>query len=173
MKELKPPRDIVEAMGEAYEKLLESGLEEVRKEGKGSGPDLHEAIDRAGEKVATMEELGEEGALKVTEYLKRDLRDAAEYLEQTGEEFATWLGFDIELIEDRLRELFQQAADQTTVELLKLKEAAQLRGYHTGEFTGPGTLVCDNCGEKLHFHRVSRIPPCPKCKGTSFHRETE
>ena len=54
-----------------------------------------------------------------------------------------------------------------------LREQAELAGYHTGEITGPGTLVCDNCGEELHFHKPSRIPPCPKCKGTSFHRKRE
>ena len=82
-----------------------------------------------------------------------------------------WLGFDIALIEDRLRDMFFQAADQTTKELLELKYRAEIAGYHTGEITGPGTLVCDKCQEKLHFHKAGHIPPCPKCRGTHFHRE--
>jgi hypothetical protein len=159
-------------MGEAYERLLEKGLEEAHKVEDKSGLEFHKAIDKAREGLAGIVELSEEGATEITEDLKRDLRDAADYLVETGGDFVTWLGFDIELIEDRLRDMFPQAADQTTVELLKLKEAAESRGYHTGAFTGPGTLVCDACGEKLRFHKVGRIPPCPRCKGTSFHRDS-
>jgi len=109
---------------------------------------------------------------QVSEYLKRDLRDAASYIVETGEEFKTWLGFDLSLIGERMRELFSQAADQTTIELKQLQEQAQLAGYHTGEITGPGTLVCDKCGEELHFYKPGHIPPCPKCHGTVFHRKT-
>lgn len=172
MKDLQPPHDPIEAMGEAYERLLETALDDLHKAEDKSGPALHRLIDKAREKLLAAEEFSEEELEKVGDYLKRDLIDAAEYLSETGSDFATWLGFDIELIEDRLKEMFSQAADQTTVELLQLKQQAEHAPYHTGQITGPGTLVCDSCGEKLHFHRVSRIPPCPKCKGTSFHRPT-
>jgi len=171
MKDLKPPKDPIDAMGEAYERMLETAVDDADKLEDKSGPALHRLIDEAREKLSEVGELSEEEAQRVAEYLKRDLRDAASYLEESGEDFATWLGFDIELLEERLKETLLRAADQTTVELLKLKEQAEVMGYHAGEITGPGTLVCDNCGEKLHFHKVSRIPPCPKCKGASFHRE--
>lgn len=170
MKDLQPPHDPIEAMGEAYERLLETAMEDLHKVEEKSGPVLHRLIDQAKEKLLEAEEYTEEELDKVSDYLKRDLIDAADYLSETGSDFATWLGFDIELIEDRLKELFSQAADQTTVELLQLKMQAERRAYHTGEITGPGTLICDNCEEKLHFHRISRIPPCPKCRGTRFHR---
>jgi Zn finger protein HypA/HybF involved in hydrogenase expression len=52
-----------------------------------------------------------------------------------------------------------------------LKMQAELAEYHSGEIIGLGTLACDKCGEKLHFHNPGRIPPCPKCHGTHFHRE--
>ena len=173
MKDLKPPKDLVELMGHAYEHLLETAMEEVDKLEHKTGPALHRLIDKAREKLSELGEFSEEELDKVSEYLKRDLRDAAEYIADTGEDIATWLGFDMKLIGDRLLELFSKAADQTTVELNMLREQAELAGYHTGEITGPGTLVCDNCGEELHFHKPSRIPPCPKCKGTSFHRKLE
>ena len=171
MKDLQPPKDPVEAMGEAYERLLETAIEDAHKLEKATGPKLHRLIDEAKQKLSDMEELTEEQVDRIGDYLKRDLLDAASYLSETGKDFTTWLGFDIELIEERLKQRFIQAADQTTVELLKLKEQAEIIGYRTGELTGPGTLICDACGEKLHFHRVSHIPPCAKCKGTDFHRE--
>jgi len=42
--------------------------------------------------------------------------------------------------------------------------------YLTGEITGPGTLVCEQCGEHLTFKTTSVIPKCPKCGGETFHR---
>ena len=171
MKDLEPPRDPIEAMGEAYERLLETAMEELHEAEEKSGPVLHRLIDRAKEKLLAAEEFTEEELDKVSDYLKRDLIDAADYLVETGSDLATWLGFDIALIEERLKEMFFKAADQTTIELEKLKLEAERAGYRTGEITGPGTLVCDACGEELHFHRVGRIPPCPKCNGTHFHRK--
>jgi ElaB/YqjD/DUF883 family membrane-anchored ribosome-binding protein len=170
MKDLQPPKDPIDAMGEAYERLLETAINDTRKLENKSGPALHKLIDEAQQKLSEMGELSKEELERVAEYLKRDLLDAAAYIEETSEDIATWLGFDIELVEDRLQELLMQAADQTTVDLLELKAQAGARGYHTGEYTGPGTLICVNCGEKLHFHKVSCIPPCPKCKETRFRR---
>ena len=170
MKDLPSAKDPIEAIGEAYELLLEDAIEEARKiEGK-TGPALHHAIDEAHIKAGKLEELTTEEAEKLAGYLKRDLIDAARYIKESSEDFKTWFGFDVGLIKNRLRELFTQAADQTTVELAKLKEQAS--EYHTGEITGPGTLCCNGCGELLHFHRPGHIPPCPKCHGTVFRRET-
>ena len=56
-------------------------------------------------------------------------------------------------------------------ELLDLKEQArQASSYHAGEVTGPGTLQCDACGAKQHFHKPRRRSPCPECHATVFHR---
>jgi len=170
MKDLPPAKDPIEAIGEAYELLLEDAIEEAHKIEKKTGPALHRAIDEVHTKTSKLEKLTKEEAEKLAGYLKRDLIDAARYIKESSEDFKTWFGFDVELIKDRLRELFTQAADQTTVELAKLKE--QPPEYHTGEITGPGTLCCDACGERLHFHRPGHIPPCPKCHGTVFRRGT-
>ncbi|HEC15769.1 MAG TPA: hypothetical protein ENI99_04230 [Sedimenticola sp.] len=170
MKDLPPAKDPIEAMGEAYELLLEDALKETHKIEEKTGPALHHAIDAAGIRAAKLAQLTREEAEKLAGYLKRDLIDAARYIKESGKDFRAWFGFDAGLIRDRLRELFTQAADQTTVELRELKEQAS--GYHTGEITGPGTLCCNECGELLHFHRPGRIPPCPKCHGTVFRRAT-
>ena len=171
MKDLKPPRDLLEVVGEAYELLLEKSLEEGHKIKEKGNLALHHFIDEAQKDLSIVEELGKEETEKLANYLKRDLIDAANYINKTGRELKDWLGFDIALIEDRLREMFFQAADQTTKELLELKYRAEIAEYRTGEITGPGTLVCDKCQEKLHFHKPGHIPPCPKCRGTHYHRD--
>lgn len=163
--------DPVNIVGEAYELMLERAMEGFHKAGEKTGPALHKLIDKARDTAVELEELSREEAEKVSDYLKRDLTDAAEHLVETGDELKEWMGFETRLIESELFQLFMRAADKTTVELLELKEKArQASSYHTGEITGLGTLSCDQCGEKLHFHKPGRIPPCPKCHATVFHR---
>jgi len=165
-----PTRFPTEGLGEAYEKLLLLTMKEAKILKTKTGPVLHKLIDDTGEKLAELEELTEHEAEKIAEYLKRDLKDAANYMTDSGSEFKKWLAIDTELIEDYLLEQFKQAADQTTVELAKLKSAGERAEYHTGEITGPGVLICDHCGEQLHFHKAGHIPPCAKCQGSKFHR---
>lgn len=171
MKDLPNPKDPAELMGQAYERMLESATEDAGKIEKKTGPELHRLIDKARQKISDLGELTTEEIDQVSEYLKRDLRDAASFIADTDEEFRTWLGFDLSLIGERMLELFSQAADQTTIELKQLQERAEQAGYHTGEITGPGMLVCDKCTEELHFYKPGHIPPCPKCHATVFHRK--
>lgn len=172
MAKLTPPGDPIEAMGEAYELLLEKTIEEAHKAKIKGGPALHQLIDEIEQKSSDVAELAGEEAGKIGQYLKRDLTSAANYIDETGKELKDWLGFDLMLLKDRLRDDFSKAADQTTIELLQLKQQAEAAGYTTGEITGPGTLKCDKCGELLHFHKAGHIPPCPKCQATHFHRES-
>ncbi len=161
--------DPVDKLVEAYTKMLERAMDAFNKAEEKAGSKLQHFIDEAREKAVELGELTREEADKVADYLKRDLHDAAGYVEKTGEEFKNWLGFETDLIDAELYNLFLQAADPTILELLELKAQASI--YRTGEITGPGTLVCAECGEKLHFSKPGRIPPCPKCHGTVFHRE--
>lgn len=167
MKKLIPPRDPIEAMGEAYELLLEKTLQKARQ----SGAAVHHMIDEIRGDIVALTQLSEDEAVKLEGYVKRDLTDAAVYLDKTGKELKDWLGFDVELIKNEFWERFSEAADQTTTELYQLKQQAANAEYHAGELTGLGTLVCDQCSEKLHFHKPGHIPPCPKCSGTHFHRQ--
>ena len=165
--------DPIDALGEAYEKMFERAAEHFHNAEEKTGPLLHKLIDDAKEKAIDLKELSREDADKLADYLKRDLGDATDYLSETGHELKDWLGFETSLVESTLLDLMLKAADKTTLQLLKLKEdAKQASIYHTGEITGPGTLVCDQCGEKLHFHKAGKIPPCPKCHASNFHRNT-
>jgi len=159
-----------EGMSEAYEKLLKLSIKELKLIETKAGPLLHELIDKASEKLSELDELTREESAKITDFLKRDLKEAANYMAESGEDFQKWLAIDADIIENTLYDYFKQAADQTTVELAQLKADAENALYHTGEITGPGVLVCDACGENLHFKKAGHIPPCAKCRGTEFHR---
>lgn len=134
-------------------------------------PALQKNIENAKNQAIELKEITQDEAEKLAYYVRRDLHDAAEYLEQTGDELSAWLSFDLELVEDRLLEVFAKVADKTRLELAQLAEQAKRsEEYHTGEITSIGTLACKSCGTLVHFKKTGRIPPCPKCHQTVFVR---
>lgn len=158
---------------EGYDRMMErvrEYLDEVQPDG--STPNLEGAIQRAVYRAVAAEELSEAEARLLGDYLARDLRDAGRHLAGGGrEDLGDWLRLDLELVEARLLELFQAAADRTRLEMLAFEEDLERTShYRTGEITGPGTLRCDHCARELRFHGPSRIPPCPVCHTTAFTR---
>jgi len=168
----KRPRDPFDILVDAYETLFEHIAEDVHKLKDESGPRLYQILKETKDKALELDELTEKDAEKLMVWLKRDLEDAVSYLADTGHEVKDWLGFETSLLENELFYMFLDIADKTTVELQQFKENAKHPEYHTGEIMAPGTLTCDECGEKLHFYRTGKIPPCPKCHATIFHRST-
>jgi rubrerythrin len=163
--------DPIDALGAAYEKMFERAAENMHTAEVKSGSLLHKAIDKAKDKAVELEELSKEDAASVSEWLKRDLDDALSYLSETGHEFKEWLGFEKTLLESTTLDLLLKAADKTTVKsLLMKKNIRQAFIYKTGEITSAGTLICDQCGEKLHFYKAGKIPTCPSCHATTFRR---
>ena len=156
----------------AYDQMMEN-LHELLEQTEEGVENLSRQIEKARDKVAEMDNITREEAEKISDYLKRDLHNAGEYLEDSRHDMADWLHMDMELIEWSLMDMFLQVADKTKLDLLLLEENARhVNEYRTGEITGPGLLVCDQCGEELHFSKTGHIPPCPKCKATMFTRKS-
>ena len=165
-------RDPISRMSDAYEKMLERVDEMLAKAEKSAIPSLRKSLEQAREKAVELNELTREEAEKLAGYLERDMQDAAQLFSETGEELRNWWRFDVKLVEQRLLEMFGNVADRTRVELDRFAEQAREASfYHTGEITGPGTLVCAECGKELHFHKAGHIPPCPGCRGTRYRRQ--
>lgn len=160
---------------EGYKRMLERVKNTLQELETAAGSRLERALDMAKDKALELGELTREEADKVAEYLRRDMEDAANYLAgPSAQEFAAWLRFDVEQIEERILESFLSAADQTKLELMRLEQRSiEPAEYRTGEVTGFGTLVCDECGKSLHFYEPGRIPPCPSCRNTRFSRSSE
>jgi hypothetical protein len=159
----------------AYNQMMQRVKQTLKQAGQAAEPRLRQAIDAAEEKAVELGELTREEAIRIGEFLRRDLQDAGTYLaSDEAQELKDWLRFDIELIENQLLEMFLSVADQAKLDMLEFEEElAEASTYHTGEITGPGTLICKTCGELLHFHASGHIPPCPKCHDTYFTRFEE
>lgn len=161
----------------AYERMVERVHAAIRHAGEGRLPSMQRHFDEARDKAVELGELTREEADRIAAYVQRDVEDAAQFLERGSENLSSWLRFDLQLIEERLWEMFAQVADRTSLELAALREQANAPpatpAYHTGEITGPGTLQCASCAKRLHFHTTARIPPCPRCHRTAFERAEE
>jgi|SRR5690554_3551510 len=163
-----------EKFAAAYDKMVERIHHFFDDAEANAAPTLKQRIELAKLRAIELREVTTEEAEKIAYYVERDLRDAADYLETTGKEFSTWFNFDLQLIEERLFELFASVADRTRLELSQLATQARMtQHYHTGEITGIGTIICNACGNEIHFKRTGRIPPCPKCHHTDFKRHAK
>ena len=155
---------------QAYDRMLERVKESLKR----AEPKLQEAVDLAREKAIELEELTVEEAEKVGNYLKRDVMDIANYLASDEvDDIKSWFRFDVDLIETQLFDLLFSVADKTRLDRLNFEDELK-RGneYHTGEITGPGSLVCMDCAEQINFIKTGHIPPCPKCHGTIYSRQS-
>ncbi len=173
MNEKKTEPDLQERMARAYDQMMEQAKKALEHAREGHIPSLQELLDAARDKTVELGELTMEEAQKVSDYLKRDLEDAAKNWQENQQQLSEWLRFDMELVEDRLRDMFAMMVDHTQQTLEQFAEQANAVGWHTGEIVGPGTLICEHCGEELHFHKTGHIPPCPKCHQTVFRRVRE
>lgn len=166
--------DAIDKLVDAYERMLKGLHEGVEQAEKETVPAVRDLLTRTRDTMVELGELTREEANRVAEYVERDIKDAGKYIAETGEDLKTWWRFDLDLIEDRLLNVFSQIADQTSLQLHRWTEQARQAGlYHTGEIAGPGTLTCDACGAQTFMRRPGRIPPCPKCGATGFKRIPE
>jgi len=166
--------DTVDKLVEAYERMLKRVHESAELAEKETVPAFRELLHKTRDGMVELGELTREEANKVAAYLERDIKDAAGYIADTGEDLKSWWRFDLDQVEQRMLEAFSRVADQTSVQLAGWAEQArQASLYHTGEVTGPGTLVCDACGAEIQMHKTGRIPPCPKCHATAFKRASD
>jgi len=163
--------ELNEKLIHGYKQLLETSKEVLDVTKKEATPAVLDAIDKGKEKVAELTELTAEEIDKVSDFVIRDLHDAAEYIAVGERELADWLRIDALLIEDKFLEAFSHMVDHTKMALDEIAEnAKRANEWHTGEITSAGTLVCTKCGEVLHFHNAGHIPPCPKCHATVYNR---
>lgn len=165
-----PPEHLVSA----YERMLDRTKQALYEAGEKAGPLVEKALAIAKQKAFELGELTREEAETVSDYVVRDIHDAANYIVEQERELSDWARLDLLLVETKLLDMFSTVVDQTKLELDQWAKTAQLFGeWNTGEITGIGTLECVQCGQTIHFHKISHIPPCPKCHGTLFRRIEE
>ncbi len=154
-----------------YERMLHFVKEVLHETEDGISIKLHYLTDKVKERAYEVGEFTREEIDQVSDYLQRDINDAAEYLSTEGKELHDWLKFDAELIEDRVLDLISGAINTTNIELDELSKKAQQENlWYKDETTGPGSFVCDQCGQQIQILQIQLLPACPDCGGTIFKR---
>ncbi len=130
---------------------------------------LDEALKKAGEELSSAGEYTREQSEKISEYIRRDLKQMEKSARKAGGAIKTAvdpqrMGAGAQSVMARI---LRCVAD--TVSELAERAEKQLE-YKTGEVTSPGTLTCMECGAEMHFTATVRIPPCPKCYKTRFRK---
>lgn len=163
---------------EAYNQMMSRVKDTIDSAEAHAIPSLQKAIDHAKKQAIHLGEITAEEADEVGNYIKRDINDAAEYLVESTHEFSEWLMLDINIIEQKVLELFLSVADKTRIELEQFSRPEchldntenTITVYKSGEVTGPGSLICMNCKQMIQFNTTGTIPVCSQCKGTMFER---
>lgn len=154
----------------AYNQMM-STIRETFDNTDTSDTTLQKALNEAKEQAVHLGEITLDEAHEISEFIKRDINDAAEYMMETSAEFSDWLMLDIEVLERKVVDMFLSVADRTRIELEQFKDRnRELSVYYAGEITGPGTLVCSKCGRQVQFPTTAQIEPCPKCDNNTFRR---
>jgi len=158
-----------------------------------NGENISQAIDKATSELKEMGGHSMEAIGKASAALKKDIASTTENLkpkvdgvtEGARKQFDHWLDKGGALWNDIAREaehFYEFSRDKGGVFLMNiargLGEWSQNLGekldaslkYKTGEITHGGEFVCTNCESKIHLKQPGRLPPCPKCAKTEFHR---
>lgn len=132
---------------------------------------LQNALDMAKKQIVHLGELSSEEAHEISEFVKRDINDAAEYMLETSSDFGDWLMLDIEVLERKIVDLFLSVADRTRIELEALKQHnRETPLYYSGEICAPGMLKCTQCSKCVPILTTAEIKACSFCGNTSFKR---
>jgi hypothetical protein len=155
---------------EAYNQMMQS-IRSAFDNADAAEMTLQKALDMARQQVIHLGEVSVEEAQEISEFVKRDINEAAEYMLETSSDFGDWLMLDIEVLERKIVDMFLSVADRTRVELETLKQYnREISLYYSGEITGPGMLKCTQCGKCVAFLTTGHIEACEQCGNGSFQR---
>lgn len=161
-----------------------------------SDADAIEAIyDRFVERVHDLSEASQEKSReameRAMEAARQQMSVAGEFTAEQGEAFKGFMRKDLEQTQKDMKAIGKEAREHlhparlgagamsSIARVLEAsggalqylaRKAEDALSFHTGDITMAGTLTCAECGQELHLHKTSMIPPCPSCHSTNFRK---
>ena len=153
-------------LADLYEKMSRILRESLEKTGTLTEEVFERSLKEARELSSRMKEHYGEDISKVSEYIRRDWHEAIRFTRTQ-----TRRSFNLDRLQAGLLDVISTLAKSAGEQLGNFAEKINHRlTYKTGEIAGAGTLECLECHQTLLFEQASRIPPCPKCRNTTFRR---
>lgn len=132
--------------------------------------DLEQLAHSARQTLQQRGELTHQEIEQVMQAIRRDLAEFARSYEESREEASDSLF--MRSIKDSLWQELADITDKTQLEWRELfKDVSHHGVYHSGEVVGLGSLVCEQCHNRLTFYTPEVLPRCPKCSHDQFHRQ--
>ena len=154
---------------DSYEKMAERAHQLFTESSEKTLANLEVAIEKAREGLVKAGEVSQSESQRLKEYLRRDLEQGAKYFDTFKEQASEKL--QPGRVRAGLLDLTATLAHSASHLFDRLGEwADSTASFHTGQVTGPGTLMCRQCGKEMNFKKSGNIPPCPSCKKTEFRR---
>ncbi|WP_043449130.1 zinc ribbon-containing protein [Halotalea alkalilenta] len=156
-----------------YQRILERlGVRRDAGEVERGREGFERQLDEAVNFEAELTEYTKDELALLREWVRRDVSELGGYLASGGGSVAQWLGIDVDVISEQVRNALFGVADRTTLDLQRFDEqleAAQA-DYCEGEVIAPGRLGCVHCGERVTITAISRLEPCHSCGHRFFKR---
>ncbi len=102
---------------ETYNQMLDLIRDRLENAEAHAIPSILKLMQQAKDEAIHIGEIGIEDAEQISRYLKCDIYEATEYLMEYSRDFSSWFLLDIEIIEQKILELFLSVADKTRIEL--------------------------------------------------------
>jgi len=152
---------------EKYDELAKRFSEHYRLSKERSMESMKKAMEKARIELVAAKELTAEQSEELKAFLQRDLEQTLNDFHQLSESAKEKLG--VKKLEVGALKSIAATLENAGSALQEMgKKAKKTLICNTGEITSAGVLSCESCGEILHFEKTGRVPPCPKCKKTTF-----
>lgn len=156
-------------LSEAYERIVarfNDRSDSLSREG------LQQELDEALSFEADVEEFTRDELAILRAWVERDVSDFRRYLVSGGESLAGFLGIDLSMLSDRLRQGLLSVADRTALDQRRFEEELEVAraDYTEGEVVAPGRMSCVHCEHPVILHYRQLLEPCHQCGHRYFQR---
>lgn len=156
-------------LSEAYERIVarfNERSDSLSREG------MQQELDEALSFEAEVEEFTRDELAILRAWVERDVSDFRRYLVSGGESLAGFLGIDLSMLSDRLRQGLLSVADRTALDQQRFEEEleAARADYTEGEVVAPGRMACVHCEHPVILHYRQLLEPCHQCGHRYFQR---
>ncbi|WP_456267715.1 zinc ribbon-containing protein [Kushneria sp. AK178] len=156
-------------LSEAYERIVarfNDRSDTLSREG------MQQELDESLSFEADVEEFTRDELAILRAWVERDISDFRRYLTSGGESLAGFLGIDLSMLSDRLRQGLLSVADRTALDQQRFEEELEVAraDYTEGEVVAPGRMACVHCGHPVILHYRQLLEPCHQCGHRYFQR---